>query len=278
MEHERWQKLMIDVGNGPPLVLIPGMQGRWEWARPTVEALARTFRVLSFSLAGDPGSGSQIDPRLGFDSFVVQVDQALETAGVDTATICGISYGGLIAYRYATLRPERTRHLVLASALPPDYEPDHRFRFYERAPRLLFPIFIVGSARRVSPEIRQALPRWTDRARGAVAQGFRVLGAPASPTRMCERMRLLEQVDFGTRTRITAPTLVLTGERALDRTVPVDLTERYLNLIPGAERAWLPRTGHMGTVTRPDEFARLVHEFVARHEDPMNHLNARMAG
>jgi pimeloyl-ACP methyl ester carboxylesterase len=95
---------------------------------------------------------------------------------------------------------------------------------------------------------------------------------------MCERMRLLENVDFSTRTNITKPTLVLTGERGLDRTVPVDLTERYLNLIPGAERAWLPRTGHMGTVTRPGEFARLVHEFVTRHEDPMDDLDARMAG
>src|SRR5262249_45240971 len=262
MEHERWQKLMIDMGDGPPLVLIPGMQGRWEWTRPTIVTLARTFRVLSFSLAGDPGSRLRIDPRLGFDSFVVQIDRVLEDAGVDSATVCGISYGGLIAYRYATLRPERVRHLVLASALPPDYEPDHRFRFYERAPRLLFPVFIVGSARRVSPELRRALPRWTDRAPGAVKQGFRVFGAPAPPTAMCERMRLLERVDFRTRTGVTAPTLVLTGERGLDRTVPVDLTERYLSLIPGAERAWLARTGHMGTVTRPDEFARLVHEFV----------------
>ena len=254
------------------------MQGRWEWARPTVDKLARTFRVLSFSLAGDPGSGSSVDPRLGFDSFVVQIDQALEKAGVrlrdDLRDLVRRPDGD----RYATRRPERTRHLVLASALPPDYEPDHRFRFYERAPRLLFPVFIVGSARRVSPEIRRALPRWTDRARSAVAQGFRVLGAPASPTRMCERMRLLEHVDFRTRTRITAPTLVLTGERGLDRTVPVDFTERYLDLIPGAERTWLPRTGHMGTVTRPGEFARLVHEFVARHENPMNDLHARMAG
>jgi pimeloyl-ACP methyl ester carboxylesterase len=266
------------VGSGPPLVLIPGMQGRWEWGRPTIDELARTFRVLSFSLAGDPGSGSRIDPQLGLDSFVAQIDRALDAAGVGAATICGISYGGLIAYRYATLRPERVRHLILASALPPDYEPDHRFRFYERAPRLLFPIFIVGSARRVSPELRRALPRWTDRARGAVVQGFRVLGAPASPRRMIERMRLLEHVDFKTRTRVTAPTLVLTGERGLDRTVPVDLTERYMSVIPGAERAWLPRTGHMGTVTRADEFARVVHDFVARHVDPMNDGNARMAG
>jgi 3-oxoadipate enol-lactonase len=269
---------MIDIGQGPPLVLVPGMQGRWEWARPTILALARTFRVLSFSLAGDAGSRARIDPRLGFDSFVVQIDQVLEEAGVAAATICGISYGGLIAYRYAMLRPARARHLVLASALPPDYQPDHRFRFYARAPRVLFPFFILGSARRVSPELRRALPRWTDRARGAITQGFHVVGAPVSPTRMCERMRLLEHVDFTPRSRVTAPTLVVTGEAALDHTVPVDLTERYLSLIPGAERAWLTRTGHLGTVTRPDEFARIVSNFVARQADPAREMHTRMAG
>jgi len=54
---------MIDTGNGPPLVLIPGLQGRWEWMRPTVNALARTFRVISFTLAGDWGSHVAFDPR-----------------------------------------------------------------------------------------------------------------------------------------------------------------------------------------------------------------------
>ena len=35
-------------GDGPPLVLVPGMQGRWEWMTPTVEALARRFRVACY--------------------------------------------------------------------------------------------------------------------------------------------------------------------------------------------------------------------------------------
>ena len=30
---------IIDRGSGPPLVLIPGLQGRWEYVRPTVDAL-----------------------------------------------------------------------------------------------------------------------------------------------------------------------------------------------------------------------------------------------
>ena len=35
-------------GSGPPLVLIPGIQGRWEYLRPAIDALGV---VLSFQAA-----------------------------------------------------------------------------------------------------------------------------------------------------------------------------------------------------------------------------------
>ena len=43
---------IIDRGSGPPLVLVTGIQGRWEYLLPAVEALSRHLRVLTFSLAG----------------------------------------------------------------------------------------------------------------------------------------------------------------------------------------------------------------------------------
>ena len=61
-----------------------------------------------------------------------------------------------------------------------------------------------------------------------------------------------------------APALAITGEPGLDRTVPVDLTRRYLDCLPGTEHVVLDRTGHMGTVTRPAAFASLVASFIAR--------------
>ena len=147
---------MIDVGKGPPLVLIPGMQGRWEWMRPTVEALAQHFRVLTFTLAGEWTSGHALKPQFGFDSYTLQVDRVLEDAGAESAVVCGVSYGGLIALRYASKRPNRVKQLVLASALPPDYVQDRRYSFYRRTPSLLFPVFLLASSRRVSPELRAA--------------------------------------------------------------------------------------------------------------------------
>lgn len=254
---------MIDLGSGPPLVLVPGLQGRWEWMYPAVEALSRSFRVLSFTLAGDWSSRQRFEDRLGFDNFVVQIDRVLEEKGLRSAIVCGVSYGGLIALRYAARRPERVRTLVLASALPPDFVPDERYHFYKRAPMLLFPVFLAGSTRRVSPEIRAALPGWRERLEVSVRHGWRVLAAPTSPLHMRRRMELLADQDFEADARnVQAPTLLLTGEPGLDRTVPVELSLHYTECIPGCRHVVLDRTGHLGTVTRPDGFAASIKTFV----------------
>ena len=54
------------------------------------------------------------------------------------------------------------------------------------------------------------------------------------------------------------PTLVITGEPGLDRVVPVQLTRDYLRIWPHARAATIARTGHLGVITRPGEFADLV--------------------
>src|SRR5712692_6786756 len=106
---------IIERGTGDPLVVIPGLQGRWEYVRPAVDALSRWFRVITFPLCGEPSSGLEFNPARGFDNYTGQVLDALGSAGLDRATICGISFGGLIALRCAAAHPERTRALILAS-------------------------------------------------------------------------------------------------------------------------------------------------------------------
>jgi pimeloyl-ACP methyl ester carboxylesterase len=62
--------------------------------------------------------------------------------------------------------------------------------------------------------------------------------------------------------RITAPTLVITGDPALEHVVPVESTRRYVDLIRGARCVMMERTGHLGVLTQPQRFAALVSEFV----------------
>jgi pimeloyl-ACP methyl ester carboxylesterase len=249
---------LIDRGSGTPVVLVPGIQGRWEWTGPAVDALARRCRVVTFSLADEPTSGARFDERAGFDAYLQQVSDAMDQAGVREATICGISYGGLIAAAFAARHPERTTAVAIASAIPPSWRPDRRVRFLMRAPRLLSPLFAVGSLR-LLPEMIAARHGVLPGVWFGIRHVATVLRHIFSPVLMARRVRLLERLNLEPEIgRVDRPALVITGEPALDRVVPVATTREYLRLWPHAVAATIERTGHLGAITRPDEFAELV--------------------
>jgi pimeloyl-ACP methyl ester carboxylesterase len=254
---------IVDLGSGPPVVLVPGIQGRWEWLRPGVEALAQHCRVITFSLADEPTAGSRFDEANGFGAYVGQVAAAMDQAGLKQATICGMSYGGLIAAAFAARHPERTAALVLASAIPASWAPDARVRFFLRAPVMLSPLFCVASLR-MYPEIAAAAGGALPGMRLTARHGWNALRHLFSPARMARRVHLLEGLALERELRaVHLPTLILTGEPTLDRVVPVGMTRQYQTLWPHARLATIPRSGHLGVVTRPAEFARLVTSFVS---------------
>jgi pimeloyl-ACP methyl ester carboxylesterase len=62
-------------------------------------------------------------------------------------------------------------------------------------------------------------------------------------------------------TQLHVPALIITGQAELDRVVPVALTRDYLRLWPHATSATIERSGHLGPITRPQQFAELVARF-----------------
>jgi pimeloyl-ACP methyl ester carboxylesterase len=257
---------IVERGSGPPLVLIPGLQGRWEYARVTIEALARHFRVLSFSLADEPSADAPFDAAAGIDGLGDQVGHALDAQGLSRAVICGISFGGLVALNFASRFPSRTTALVLTSTPGPGMRLRRKHEIYTRIPWLFGPVFMIEAPFRARRELKASLPRFRDRVAmygTMMAAGVR---APLSPSRMAGRAQMIASYDAAEACRrIVSPTLVVTGEPGLDYVVSVDGSSEYARLIRGAERAVLERTGHQGTLTRPDAYADLVQSFVARH-------------
>jgi pimeloyl-ACP methyl ester carboxylesterase len=258
---------IVDVGTGPPVVIVPGIQGRWEWMKPAVDALSATCRVITFSLADEPTCGGRYEPATGFDCYVEQVREAMDLAGVERACVCGVSYGGLVAAAFAARHAERVNGLVLVSALPPSWTPDARARFYLRFPRLLMPLFLVSSLR-LYREIAAARSGLVDGVRTAARHAANVVGHMSSPARMARRIQVLDSLDLGRELDgVAVPALVVTGEAVLDRVVPVTRTEEYVRIFPHAERVTLNRTGHLGLITRPQEFAAAVGPFIGSHAD-----------
>jgi pimeloyl-ACP methyl ester carboxylesterase len=243
----------FDKGDGSPVVVIPGMQGRWEWMQPALEALSKHCRAISFSLG----------PAATLDDFVAQIDGVLDRRGIPGAAICGVSFGGTIALRYAARRPARTEALVLVSAPSPSWTPSPRQARYLGSPWISTPAFVATSPGRMWPEIRAAIPSLRERARFAVTHGLRVATHPIVPATMASRLALIDGADLRADCAcVAAPTLVMTGDDDLDLVVPASATREYTQLIRGARYERFGSTGHIGLLTQPNRFAEIVSQFV----------------
>jgi pimeloyl-ACP methyl ester carboxylesterase len=254
---------IVERGQGEPLVLVTGLQGRWEYMQAAVEALAKHFRVITFPLCDEPSAQCPFDPARPIESYVSQIESALDQTSVSRATICGISFGGVIALRFAAARPERVRSLVLASTPGPGWHLKRRHELYARFPRIFGPVFAAESPFRLRAEICAALPERASRAAFRRRLLETLLRAPLSLRRMAARARLISHFDTcGDCARVSVPTLIVTGEPGLDHVVPVDGSSDYARRISGAKVAVIERSGHLGAITQAEAFAGSVHRFV----------------
>lgn len=244
---------MFDEGNGRPIVVIPGVQGRWEWMRPALRALSGRCRAISYSL----------ETAKTFDELVAQVDGVLDRCGVQTAAICGVSFGGLVAAKYAAVRPDRTSALIVASTPSPAWVPSAAQARHLANPWRSTPAFLATAPGRMWPEIAAAIDDWPSRLRFCAGHVARIVAAPIVPAEMAARMRLSPGVELERDcARVRARTLVITGSPELDRVVPVASTREFVTLFRDATYTMMDRTGHIGLVTQPDRFAEIVGEFV----------------
>src|SRR5687768_17084812 len=123
----------MDRGAGSPLVLIPGIQGRWEWMAPTIDALASCHRVLTFSLNDSAG-------RSAFADWMAAIDGLIDQTGETRVALVGASFGALAAARYAARRPDRVAALILVSPPAPGWRLDPQSEGYARRPRAALPL------------------------------------------------------------------------------------------------------------------------------------------
>jgi 3-oxoadipate enol-lactonase len=254
----------VTRGSGTPLVIIPGIQGRWEYLEPAIGELSRSFRVLTFWLFGEASSGDlEFSSAASLDKYAEQVERVLDEHGIEQAVICGISFGGLAALRFAASHPQRTRALVLVSTPPPRWRPLRRHLLYSRMPRLFGFLFVLETPARLRAELVSAFPDWRSRYRFVLAQIAMLARVGLSLRRMASRASLFAaprlEADCSA---VNVPSLVVTGEPPLDRIVPVGATLEYLNLLPDAQPVLLEHTGHLGSITRPQRFATALRDFV----------------
>ena len=226
---------IIDRGAGPALVLIPGIQGRWEYIGPVVDALASAFRVITFRALRRAGVRSRVR-RAREGSITMWSRCAARWIDAGSTGRSSAAFRSAASSRFAS--PPRTRTGPAASFSPrrpgPGWHLRRRHEIYARLPYVLGPLFLAETPWRLRRELAAAFPDRAARWRFAGSQLMTLVRAPLSLSRMASRARMIGTIDAAAEcARITVPTLVVTGERELDHVVSVDASTGYVSLIRG---------------------------------------------
>ncbi len=256
------------AGTAEPLILISGLGGDHNFWAPNIEALSARFRVVVFD---NRGIGRTDAPETPYTMEMLADDLAglMDSLQIERANILGLSLGGDIAMAFALKYPERCLRLVLTATFA-RMNPQVR-RFLDavlqafdrtRSPKVAFDL--------IAPWL--FTPEFLAKRANLVYLAFDE-DAPHTQTFHGWRNQYMAQQGFDVRqalSRITAPTLVLAGER--DHLAHIEDAQLIAAGIPGAELEIIPHAAHALNFEAPGRFHEAVLMFLSR---PLPQLAAR---
>lgn len=107
--------------NGPPVVLIHGLGGRWTNWEPVMHGVAGQWHVYAIDLRGHGDSG-RVSNGYGFNDYSIEVIEFLRKVVGRPAYLVGHSLGGVTAASVCASAPDLVAAAVLED--PPLYIAD----------------------------------------------------------------------------------------------------------------------------------------------------------
>jgi 3-oxoadipate enol-lactonase len=241
-------------GQGPAVVLIHAFSLDRRMWNGVVAELSRDHRILRFDARGH---GESPDPTGSYSSYL-DVLEVMDAAGVDRAWLVGLSSGSQAAADVALAASDRVSGLVLASPGLSGYAPVGSFEWFQPVGEALqqggpdaaaeawlaTPIMDPGA----DPVVRGAVA-------GMVRENASLWALAANPDQP------LVPGAFARMGEVTAPTLVLTGERDLVDTRRVAALLGYC--LPDGQVEVLAGRGHLLALEDQVWFAGRVSDFIA---------------
>ncbi len=243
------------AGSGPPLTLLHGFIADSRYWRPQIEDLSRDFDVIAWDT---PGCGRSSDPPepFGMPEYAHCLAEFLDSLGVESTHIVGLSWGGTLAQEFYGRHRERVISLVLADtyagwkgSLSAEAVEDRVARCqrdselppHEWVPGWIPELLTDDAPEELRREVVSALSDFHP-------AGYRVMTravADADTSHLHQHIRV--------------PTLLIWGED--DRRSPVAVGEAIRDGIPGSRLVSIPGAGHLSSAEQPERFNAAVREF-----------------
>jgi len=241
-------------GEGPPLVLVPGLAGGYELLGPLARLLARDFHVITYQLRGETDP-FELRRRFDLPDLAGDLAEFLEGQGLENPTVMGVSFGGVIALEFAVRFPNRLRSLIVQGA-------GARFEsgLLQQVAGSVLSRYPLPTN---SPFINQFFNLFFGgkQPKGPLTEFVTRQSWQTDQSVMAHRFNLAERFDVEDRLNtIRVPALVMAGDRDML------VSERSLKAlgegIPQSEVVRLKRCGHLAFVTRPEQVAAEVRRFL----------------
>jgi pimeloyl-ACP methyl ester carboxylesterase len=262
----------VEVGQGPPVILIPGLFGTHTIFNRVIPLLKDHYRLLAIDNFGTGQSGR---PEGDFDySVAEQADRVvamMDELEIVSCDLVGVSYGGMIALNIAARYPERVVSIVAieGAVIMPKNTPYRRL-----IQGLKYPIFgdaIIGVVRSglfdetmaediMGPSWDELSSEEQEEITGIVAKN----ADAASRRTWLSLARALNDVeDFTEEAKsITAPVLYLSGDQSEFREMTDMNIAFFKNHLPHIETVSFADGVHDLELQKPKETATLILDFI----------------
>ncbi len=243
------------VGRGAPLVKAANWLTHLEfdWRSPVwshwLEELASDHLLVRYDERGCGLSDWSVQD-FSFNGWVRDLESVVDSLGLQTFVLLGISQGGAVAVEFAARHPERVSHLILYGAYARGWG-QRGSPQQEQEERALITLMREGWGRD-NPAYRQVFTSMF--VPGATAEQMRWFNdlqrVSASPENAVRFMEAFGEVDVKDRlTHLSVPALVLHARR--DAVVPFEEGRQLASMIPGARFVPLESANHLLLESEP---------------------------
>lgn len=237
-------------GDSTPIIFLHGVgSDKSVWASQLAH-FGQQRRAVAFDY---PGYGeSDPSPDATGDDFAAVILAAMDALDIDSAHVCGLSLGGVIAIALHAADPSRCASLILADSFA--VHPDGQ-AIFDRSDAASRTVGMRGLA-----EARAGALLGTAATPAMHAEVIDTMSRidPAAYVIGARAVWLADQIDRASAIRV--PTLVLVGDE--DSITPPALSEQLVSLIPGATIAVIAGAGHLANLEQPTAFNSAVDTFL----------------
>jgi pimeloyl-ACP methyl ester carboxylesterase len=256
-----------ETGSGTPIIFVHEFAGDHRSWESQLRHFGQRYRAIAFNARGYPSSDVPEDPAAYSQARAADdIAAVLDGLGIDRAHVVGLSMGGFATLHFGLRHADRARSLVVAGC---GYgaEPDQREKFRAEAETIAaflkregmgaFAAKYAYGPTRVQFENKD--PRGFAEFKARLAEHSALGSANTQLGVQRQRPSLYDLV--GEMQRLKVPTLILTGDEDWPCLTPGLLMKRN---IATAALVVMANCGHAINLEAPDEFNRIVREFITQ--------------